>query len=252
MSGSSSNGRQNWAALGLELVVVVVGILLALAIDAYWVERGDRGLELALLEQLGADLGRAETHLKDQISQTEDGARAAADLYTIARDRGEVPSDSVTAWLVRVSWWSDPAPTTATAQGVLSSNSLPLIQNEQLRAQLVLFLDQVRQLEMRVPRYEEEIWRWMEEINRVADPRARGISIYPGILDAGVEDEVVMAMNAYREQDIVALLTWDGFSLAVHQLFYAHDNLRWLQARMIEATVELREAIQAELSRRGD
>lgn len=251
MSASASGGGREWAGLGLELVVVVVGILLALAIDAYWSERSDRRLELALLEQLAADLSRAEAHLRGQVSQTEDAARAAASLYAMTDERGTVPSDSVAAWLVRVSWWSDPAPTTATAQGVLSSNSLPLILNEELRAQLVLFLDQVRQLEMRVPRYEGEIWRWMEEINTVADPRARGVSVYPGILDAGVEAEVGTALQTYRERDVVALLNWDSFPLVAHQLFYAHENLRWLQARMIDATVALRQAIDTELSARG-
>ena len=44
-----------WKRLAIEATVIVVSILLAFAIDAWWEERGERKAEVVLLERLRAD-----------------------------------------------------------------------------------------------------------------------------------------------------------------------------------------------------
>ena len=38
--------QQNWSTLFLELLVVIIGLVLAFQIDCWWEERGDRAKEL--------------------------------------------------------------------------------------------------------------------------------------------------------------------------------------------------------------
>lgn len=238
-----------WPQLGLELVVVVLGILLALGIDSWWAERNDRALERAILSQLSKDLSRADGQLSEQLALTEEAAQAAVNLTDAAQGGRGAPVDSVASWLIRVSWWSDPVPTTATAQGILSSNSLHLIRSEALRSALVSFLDQVRQMESRIPRHEEEIGKWMGAVNELVNPLSRGHTVHVGMLDEGVEADVGVAVAGDLKEDLVDVLGGDRFQLAALNLFYAHENLRWLQAHILEVTQSLREEVEMELAR---
>lgn len=56
---SKTSSRINWTQLGLELIVVVGGILIALGIDSWAAERQNFELEVAFLQQLHDDLTRA-------------------------------------------------------------------------------------------------------------------------------------------------------------------------------------------------
>ena len=53
-----------WKRLSVEGFAIVVSILLAFAIDAWWEERGDRQAEIVLLERLQADFIELSVNLK--------------------------------------------------------------------------------------------------------------------------------------------------------------------------------------------
>lgn len=55
--------RRGWRDLGLEGVVIVVSILLAFALDAWWDSRGQRREEIQVLENLRADFQVAGSQL---------------------------------------------------------------------------------------------------------------------------------------------------------------------------------------------
>jgi uncharacterized protein (UPF0335 family) len=234
-----------WAQLGLELIVVVVGILMALAIDSWWAERQERILEASVLEQLAADLARADSQLVAQLSQTEAAAQAALDLVAAARGEREAPGDSIASWLTRVSWWSDPVPITSSAQALVSSNSLHVIRNDRLRSSVVAFLDQTRQFESRIPRHEVEISRRMDEIRDVVDPFARGQVVYVGVLEQGVEAHAASSAASGATIDLRTIVKDPRIQRSALELFWAHENLRWLQQRIIDATQGLRAEIPA-------
>lgn len=238
----------NWTELTLELVVVVVGILLALAIDSFSAERQERILEQSLLSQLQADLEGADEQISAQLAQTEAAAAAAVNLLAAARDERVATDDSVAAWLTRISWWSDPHPTTASAQALVSTNSLHLIQSDELRSGIVRFLDQVRQLELRIPRFEEELTVRMSGINRLVDPLERGQVVYVGVLDAGVEAHVSGTVGGEVTADLQALLDEPTFKDSAREMFWVHENLRWLQRWVLDATRELAAQVGAEVS----
>jgi len=40
----------------------------------------------------------------------------------------------------------------------------------------------------------------------------------------------------------------EGFSLVAYDIFWVHENLRWLQARMLDATQGIRAEMQEELA----
>jgi hypothetical protein len=68
--------RQDWIAIGLDCVVVVVGIFVGLQVDAWNEDRKDRVRERSGLEQLYSDFGTAA-----------EKTRLMADLHT-EKDEG--------------------------------------------------------------------------------------------------------------------------------------------------------------------
>jgi len=249
MNSTSKLRNANWTELTLELVVVVVGILLALGIDSWRAERQERALEVSILTQLETDLVRADEQLSGEIAKTEAAAQSALDLLAAARGGREVPDDSIVAWITGVSWWSDPFPATASAQALVSSNSLHVIQSDALRSSVVTFLDQVRQLESRIPRHELEITEWMNRVADLSDPLSRGPMPYVGVLNAGVEAYVDDAIGGPVTADLQPLLKDPLFHRVALDLFWTHENLRWLQQMIVEATrslaAEVRLALEA-------
>jgi hypothetical protein len=221
-----------------------VSILLAFGIDAAWEERQERLLERSLLTQLVADLSRAEEQLTGEIILTAKAAQAALDLRSAAQGEGPASADSVLAGLTRMSYWSDPYPTKASAQSLVVSNNLQIISSDVLRSSVVNFLDQIAQLESRVPRHEEELTTWMIEFDEFVNWNQVA---FVGILDEGVEANTEAASSAADETALRMPITDDRFELLTIRVFWVHENLRWLQARMREVTRHLREEVAREL-----
>jgi len=178
MTGEGRRTSIQWTQLLLELVMVVVGILLALGIDSWWAGRQEHALEHDLLTQLSADLDRAEQQLEAELRLTEQATEAALHLVAAAHGQRQAPSDSLAKWLVRVSWWSDPVPTTASAQALVSSNTLHVIQDDALRSSVVTFLDQVAQLQVRIPRHEADLHDFLRSVDQLVNPLDRGVPLY--------------------------------------------------------------------------
>jgi hypothetical protein len=63
-----------WNRVAVEAPVIVISILLAFAIDAWWEERDERQAEIVLLERLRADY----TEIRSALGVVEDEHRAAA------------------------------------------------------------------------------------------------------------------------------------------------------------------------------
>ncbi len=64
-----------WKRLAIEAPVIVISILLAFAIDAWWEERGDRKAEIVLLERLRADY----IEIQSALRVVEEDHRASSD-----------------------------------------------------------------------------------------------------------------------------------------------------------------------------
>ena len=68
--------RLTWKRFAIEAPVIVISILLAFAIDAWWQDRGERRAELVLLERLRSDFLELRSALK-VVEDEHDEARTA-------------------------------------------------------------------------------------------------------------------------------------------------------------------------------
>lgn len=130
----SSRGVQRYA---IEGVVIVLGVLIALAADAAWDYRVDREDERVALRQLDAEFLANASQLDSVSAGHRRGLDAAAILLDAVRGRTTLSADS-TRNLVRaldMAWTFNPK--LAALESVTQSGQLGLIRDDSLRVALV-------------------------------------------------------------------------------------------------------------------
>ena len=126
---------QNWFALLLEILVVVVGIYLALQADAWMLAKKDRVLEAEYLERLLADL---EDSIVAQAKQLEsfDADIAAIDYIARVQRTGsfeDVDEALLIQGLNSLHWVAPPATNMVTIRELQSTGNISLIQEVSVR-----------------------------------------------------------------------------------------------------------------------
>ena len=139
-----TNWRGFSVKLGFELIVIVAGILIALAINEWQTGRENRELEQEYIRRLIADmesnLFQAEYRIRWQQSIVEN-ARRILPLAKSGTDPDLEPSHVVAAayWASAI---TSPNWNAATHQELVSSGSYVILENPDLRGELLRFYEQ--------------------------------------------------------------------------------------------------------------
>ena len=130
--------RRDWTAVFIELMVVVVGILVALQFDEWAQGREQRGIERTYLMRLKEDLqiervrvGQAEGFARDRLAAVELLDRVAGDPTTAEGDPNLIP------WVIETaSWRSFPKTSAFVYNELQSTGRMSLIRSVPLRRAL--------------------------------------------------------------------------------------------------------------------
>lgn len=139
-----SNWRGFSLKLGFELAVIIAGILIALAINEWQKERENREYEQEyirrLIDDMESNLDQASSLLRWEQSTVEN-ARRIYPLVQGGAETGLNPSDIVAA-----AYWASPVQSPnwndATHQELLSSGRYVILENANLRGELLRFYEQ--------------------------------------------------------------------------------------------------------------
>ena len=85
--GFFSNRKEGWRRLGLELVVVFLGVLIALFVDGWNDHRIERRLENEYLQRLVQNIARDSQSLSDLSQALQKKFEALRWLQTLDRDQ---------------------------------------------------------------------------------------------------------------------------------------------------------------------
>jgi hypothetical protein len=132
---TTARAAQRWA---MELVVLVVGILAAFGLDAWWDAQKDAAREQELLTELLSELAEARVTVNSTASVHEVAAAQLDDLLTHLRtvaldDRVQVPD----TLLSRLAAFNTLEISSGVLQSATASGELSLIRNRELRARLL-------------------------------------------------------------------------------------------------------------------
>ena len=130
--------------LGAEYLVIVLGVLTAVGINAWWGERQDRTNEQEYLRQLAADLRETEQAMDAMdryMLPFERAPRRLAQAHFLTQPP---PRDSVIAWAAVAPVYETVGPVLGTAEALVSAGDLRLIQDDSLRVAITAYLDDSR------------------------------------------------------------------------------------------------------------
>lgn len=149
-----------WTRLAAEFVVIVVGVLVALAADAWWTQRGELRTEQDILGRLAQEFAtNADRLWETQATQREMVATAEALFVLTGPTTPPVEPDSVALLIVGAMERGTFTPVSGELSSLLSSGDLRLIRDDSLRADLAAWPDLVRRLNESEERNWEDVDR---------------------------------------------------------------------------------------------
>jgi len=135
--------RLRWFAA--EIAVVVVGVLIALALNAWWQARQAAAGEESYLALISRDLGQMLDDLEELRVYEEHQIQGGLEAYRAisAQDRSSEQMAVVSDAMLRLTSRRTMSLTNSTYQDLISTGNLQLIRNRGLRDQVVAFHERV-------------------------------------------------------------------------------------------------------------
>lgn len=146
-----------------EIILVVIGILIALQVNNWNEQRKDKLKETALVSQLQSDLLQTQEELIEIKESFLSRAQAAA-LVTKSYWKNEMLRDTLLINFGIVGSNRRYNPVLGTARSLINSGNIDLIQSNNLRKALVSYTETMDVLMKDVIRFEETYYRYAQEL----------------------------------------------------------------------------------------
>jgi len=186
-----------WFRIFAEGVAIVVSILLAFAIQAWWdgVQKSD--VEREALQGIATDF-RANLGALESVITTHRAYRADLERLEAMSDSeiATVPSDSVDVYVRAMSGWMTFAPQDGTLRSLIASGDLELISDARLRDMLVEWTMRVEDLTEDAENVVSEGRRVVQRMGQLGGPWRIGSA--SAVLESRLADE----MAHYRAADL--------------------------------------------------
>ena len=131
----------NWQRLLVEAAAIVISIIIAFAIDAWWDERQERQAELDYLIALQKDFSETRERLENQVDRVSSlFSQVDQVLGVIADTESAKLPDSFSSMVGAAYAIPRPVTVTGTYEDMVNSGNLQLIRNEELRLAMAKFM----------------------------------------------------------------------------------------------------------------
>ena len=159
---TTSKWKKNIRWFSAEFLVVVSGVLIALALNSFWQSRLDSSREAAYLDQIRTDIEETRQQFAEAL-QFNEGMLLALDSLNSASNGLLMLSDEDIIRLNNLDFlWA--VPVTGTVEALVSTGELHLISNDSLRTSVIQFVNESETFENILLEY---VFRWGSEGYRV-------------------------------------------------------------------------------------
>ena len=231
------NWRKGTRWFAAEFLVVVTGVLVALALNAWWEARQDQLRERAYLSQLRADLNDNRERLEESIrleELTRNGAIAA--LNALNRP-GPVPPDSALHFMItqRASFYSDPRLLMGTVSALVQTGDVKLLRNSRIRQSVIAYQSQIDADQVELSRWVERLLSYLTQF-------------YATAAAADAWRDWDSQETPYQVRALLSAQERDGQLLrdALFGMYWTSGNRLTYLRRMLAATNEILAVLDAE------
>tara|TARA_R110002073_G_scaffold4213_4_gene28087 strand:- start:47140 stop:47865 length:726 start_codon:yes stop_codon:yes gene_type:complete len=137
----NKTGKYLKYAIG-EIILVVIGILIALQINNWNIEKTNRALEVSILADIHQEFLQNKTQLDTVLfyhNRAYKGIKKLVDLFPIDTKKDNL--DSISAFLYDSFWFFTFNPSQGTTNAIINTSSFDIIQNRTLRYHLLSWND---------------------------------------------------------------------------------------------------------------
>lgn len=257
----STPSRRDWRFkvrwFTAEYLIIVLGVLTAIGMDAAWQARQDRTEEQVYLRQLAQDL-RVTLRLVAQAdsSLAEEDRMGAQLLHTYVLTE-RPPDDSLVLWFRRAFWYLTPRPVTSTADALVATGDLGLIRDDTLPTAITAYLERMRNDVQSQEALTERFGEAAGALYDRFDPNAVFVRVNPpAVVDSVARaDPLSWLPDRPRRDpppiDFDALLAREGTRALLWRMNLAKRNLRALRQEIGAASSELLERVEAQIVSRA-
>jgi len=145
----------NYGTLAIEILVVIIGILIALGIDEWREDVEDAKVVREYIHQVIADLRATEQLVADRAQFNDAGDAAAIQLLTLFEGEESVEPEEISELFRRASDFSNPVPVLGTVEAMVVTGDLRLVSDPVIRSKITRYLSISRDYYL-VPIYDNE------------------------------------------------------------------------------------------------
>jgi hypothetical protein len=236
-----------------EFSVVVTGVLVALAVQALYQRSSDRARERAYLRQLKSELIATEQLMDtgDSISREPDHAG----VMVVRAYRTHPPRDSILLWLGALGRSFSALPIVGTAEALVASGDLSLVEDDSLRFAIA---DYVARNRSSAQLMQSALQHWNEmrtQLSYIVDLN-EGVVANPDLANPRMRDTLYSPLPHATSPRIFPI---DTDALLRNRVAYAAlDRMNWAKYvcwlardRMRQSARELRRRVEGVLNERG-
>jgi hypothetical protein len=162
----NKTGKYLKYAIG-EIVLVMIGILLALQVNDWNNEKNRNNKEIVIKEQLIVDLVTSKIQLEKLIEAQEKRAEASA-IICHSFWKNKTPHDSIIDYMRMPLGNTVYSPVLGTAKSLINSGNLSVIKSNKLKNAITAYVERIENNLKDISRYEETYYRrGIESINEV-------------------------------------------------------------------------------------
>ena len=246
LMGENKSGKYFKYAIG-EIVLVMIGILLALQVSEWNNERNRKKAEQDIIEQLIADLSKSQYELEYIHRRNFSEARRRAQVLQ-AFWKDELPDD-IQNHVSESAGSAVYSPVLGTAQSLINSGRMDILSSKELKNDIVAYVEAVSYTLKDINRYEESYFRTGVALLREVMPGS-----YRSKNSFNARSEAVKNWEGYRKNlnyrpavidkvpfqtDLEQLFANEKFYNAYSKLFLYHRNTGWKYMDILDNTSAL-------------
>lgn len=243
--------KTRWFAA--EIVVVVAGVLIALALNAWWGARQSAAKERVYLQQLATDLELTATRLEGAVESMTRTRDTSSRLLSAFSDPERADPDSIAKWSAQAVWYSRPSLSLGVARALVSTD-LDVVRDDSIRTTIFGLLSHAEQHDA----FDSETFSSFLDYSNQLRPFTPMAGRLVTFRDLGVLDSIALAQTfgalpvgadrqAAYPMDVEAFLQNREAYIVIDGLFDMAVDLRTFHTRFLQ---RVRQA-QGVLARRG-
>ncbi len=244
--------EQNWFAVVLEMLIVIVGVVVGFQITAWGQARNDVATEQRHLLQLSEDLRETVRLTTETDSVLLSRDRSGGKMWAAFYAPDPPPRDSLFTWRSRMVFIRLSRPVLGTAEALVATGDLALVRDDSLRSAILTYIERAH-VELHEQDEQQQIW-WggVERLDEGLDL----IEAYFESIGQDVFDEVVSGSPSYPPLgptqirfplDTEAFLSDRELLNATWRMTRSKDELRNSRARMRDDALGLLRRVEAHI-----